>query len=296
MNRLPDFAVIGAMKSGTSSMHYYLRQHPQIAMSAKKELNFFVEEINWRLGQQWYESHFSAADRRQLCGEASPNYAKWPHFGGVPERMHDLLPNAKLIYLVRDPVARIVSHYMHNVSRGRFNRDLTHYLEHSAGKHLMATSCYFTQIQRFLRYYRSDQVLIVQSEQLLSERRETLRRVFEFLGVDALFETPKFDMIRHASECKLRRRWAARLLARTLGNRCVKPLEKLVSKTRPIPWRDAIFSPFFSRIDRPVIGEEVREKLSARLQREVDQLADLTGQSLEDWSIRPTLTSTRAAA
>ena len=109
---LPNLIIIGAMKCGTSALHQYLDQHPDIAMSKEKELDFFIEDRNWRKGLDWYRSMFP--DSGVVRGEASPDYTHYPAIPGVPERMHTVVPGAKLIYMVRDPVERMLSQYMHN--------------------------------------------------------------------------------------------------------------------------------------------------------------------------------------
>jgi hypothetical protein len=108
---LPNLIVIGAAKCGTTSLHEYLDEHPEISMSREKELHFFVDGKNWGRGLAWYESHFDSA--APVRGESSPGYSAFPLYRGVPERMAETIPEAKLIYLVRDPVQRIVSHYTH---------------------------------------------------------------------------------------------------------------------------------------------------------------------------------------
>ena len=80
-------------------------------MSKQKELDFFVDQLNWRKGIDWYESQFTGTAK--IHGESSPSYAMYPNFLDVPERMHSVVPDAKLIYIVRDPIERIVSHYLH---------------------------------------------------------------------------------------------------------------------------------------------------------------------------------------
>src|SRR5437016_1007207 len=109
---MPSFIVIGAQKAGTTSLDSYLRTHPQVAMSSVKETNFFVEERAWGKGRRWYEGLFDAAGTATAVGEASPTYSMFPLFAGVPERMARLLPEARLIYLVRDPIERIRSAYI----------------------------------------------------------------------------------------------------------------------------------------------------------------------------------------
>src|SRR4051794_28578727 len=107
--RLPDFIVIGTTKGGTTSLWRYLSDHPDIFMPTRKELRFFSNNERWRQGVEWYARQFEGAGEHQLVGEASPQYTSWPRYPHVPERMASVVPNAKLIYLVRDPVARTAS-------------------------------------------------------------------------------------------------------------------------------------------------------------------------------------------
>ena len=110
----PNLVIIGAMKAGTTSLHYYLNLHPEISMSKVKEPAFFIEERNWRKGIKRYSSLFT--NQTSVVGEASTEYTKYPHFKEVPAKMHSTIPEAKLIYLVRDPIVRILSEYMHKTT------------------------------------------------------------------------------------------------------------------------------------------------------------------------------------
>ena len=125
---LPNLIVIGAQKCGTSVLHYYLSLHPEVSMSKPKELNFFIEERNWPRGVDWYTAHFDAEAR--VRGEASPNYTAFPQHQGVPERMASVVPDAKLIYMVRDPLERIAAHWVHNYAKRREKGDLAETLTH----------------------------------------------------------------------------------------------------------------------------------------------------------------------
>src|ERR671915_544163 len=97
---LPNLIVIGAMKSGTTSLHNYLSLHPEIFMTEVKEPSFFTLEGNWWRGREWYEAQFPVAAK--IRGESSPDYTKHPRHAGAPERMHAMIPDAKLVYLLRD--------------------------------------------------------------------------------------------------------------------------------------------------------------------------------------------------
>src|SRR3977135_2104853 len=113
---LPNLIIIGGLKCGTTSIHHYLGLHPQIHMSKPKELNFFVEELNWDLGLDWYASRFD--DRFKVRGESSPHYTNLARLEGVPEGIREHCPDARLLYMVRDPIKRILSHWVHATGAG----------------------------------------------------------------------------------------------------------------------------------------------------------------------------------
>lgn len=178
---LPDFIVIGAMKAGTTSLYHYLRDHDQVFMPTIKELDFFVAEANWFRGIDWYRHQFSAAGDALACGEASTTYTQYPTHDGVPERIASLLPDVRLIYVVRDPVVRIRSHYQHLVLTGVEKSPP----EVAVLKNPLYLDCsrYAMQLEQYLEHFRREQILIVTSEALRTDRRATVQRVYEFLGV-----------------------------------------------------------------------------------------------------------------
>src|SRR5918992_1234170 len=115
---LPNFLIIGAAKAGTTSLWAYLREHPQVFMAEPKELHFFVAASNWKRGLGWYESHFDRAKGSVAVGEACGAYSRFPTHRGVPARIAGVVPDARLIYLVRHPIDRMVSNYVLNVRLG----------------------------------------------------------------------------------------------------------------------------------------------------------------------------------
>lgn len=195
---LPSFLVIGAMKGGTDSIYRYLRAHPQVFMASTKELHFFVEEINWSRGRAWYEQQFSAAGSPVAVGEASTSYSKYPFHRGVPERIAGLLPEARLIYLVRHPIDRIRSQYLHHVLMGDEKRSIEEaIIEDSNYVHF---SMYAMQIEQYLQYFPRERFLVVVSEELRSTRARTMRRVHDFLGIDIEWTGPALQMEHHRTE------------------------------------------------------------------------------------------------
>lgn len=201
---LPTIVGIGAMKAGTSALHRYLDAHPDTAMSAPKELNFFFgtepggEAIdgwspqgNWWRGEDWYRQHF--LDDRLVGGEISPGYTS-PDHPHVAERMAATVPDARLVYMVRDPLARAVSQYRHHVRDGAETRVLPAALLEPSSQYV-ARSRFHERLLPFLSHFSRSQVLVVAQEDLAADRRSTMRRIHEHVGL-----TP------HWSD-ELERRW-----------------------------------------------------------------------------------------
>jgi Sulfotransferase domain len=263
---LPAFIIIGAMKSGTSSLHHYLRQHPEICMSAAKEPNFFIEARNFGKGVDWYRSLF--ADHTKVCGEASPAYSKRHRHEGVPERLREVVPHVKLIYVLRDPIDRIVSHYLHNRVLGRETRSLAAAVAaKSYRNNYVRTSMYGFQLAAFLPHFPLERILIAATEDLKDRRAETLRSMFRFIGVDPRFEKGDFD----------------RLVNQT-------PLADQASR-RGAPGGDrsasagALSGQGSETLARPALDREDRDRLAEHLAPDVEQLRALSGLRFERWSL-----------
>jgi hypothetical protein len=180
----PTFVVIGAMKAGTVSLRHYLDEHPGVFLGRGGrfgEPNFFIAEYNWPRGRGWYESLFDGAGKAAAIGECSPSYTMAPAFGGVPERMAQIVPDARLVYVVRDPIARMQSMYMHQVSAGRERRRAEAAL---LDERYIGPSRYGFQLAAFLDHFDRSQVLVIASEVLRDRPREALSAVFGHIAVD----------------------------------------------------------------------------------------------------------------
>lgn len=277
----PNLIVIGAMKSGTTSLHYYLSLHPEIFMSKTKELDFFVAEGNWDKGLGWYESHLADAganNAKKVYGESSTNYTKYPSVQGVPARMHSIIPDAKLIYIIRNPVERIISHYLHNYIKGVENRPISEVLLNFEKNHYVDDSRYYFQLEQYLKHYSKDNILIIISEELKNNRKDTLEKVFRFLDVDDKFFTLDFTKEILKTAERRRRNIVGKLLSIILGResfRSFLPLSVVKAYT--------IVSS--NRIDRPTLDGKLKEELIAYLKNDIDQLREHTGNNLECWHL-----------
>ncbi len=204
---LPDFIIIGAQKGGTTSLYDSVVQHPDVRAAVGKGLHFFDE--HYARGTAWYRSNFPLLPERvgararplPLTGEASPDYMSHPL---VPARVAALVPQVKLIALLRDPVARAQSHYHHERSRGREPLGFAEALEreeerlrgelervgldetrsHALRRFSYASrGIYVDQLARWLQHFPRSQLLVLRSENLYADPEATAHQVFAFLGL-----------------------------------------------------------------------------------------------------------------
>lgn len=277
---LPGVIIIGAQKCGTSSLHHYLDCHPEIRMSEQKELNFFSEDGPWSQGVAWYQRQFSG--QAKLFGEASPGYTMYPVRKGVPERMHQLLPEAKLIYLVRHPVERMVSHYLDRVKGGKEQRSVEEaLLDESGENYYFRYSQYHDQLQRYLNFYDRSAIHVEAAENLRKQRAEVLKRIFLFLGVDADFTCAEFTQLRNVSDQKLKRQKPRKVIRQLL-------LDKHSIYPRLAPWLavlvpDKRHSAIIDRlmpgtvVQRPQLAAAVQDQILERLAPDMEQFREVTG-------------------
>jgi hypothetical protein len=180
MMKRPDFIIIGAMKSATSSLHVQLASHPGIFMSEPKEPNFFSDDAEYRRGTAFYLSLFADADEGALCGESSTHYTKLPDYPDTVARMKALVPNVRLIYVMRHPIDRLISHYIHqwtqNVMRCDINEAVDRYPE------LINYGRYSYQLGPYFAAFGKGSVLPVFFEAVRTQPQVVLERVARFIG------------------------------------------------------------------------------------------------------------------
>lgn len=196
----PNFIVIGAARSGTTSLFQYLDAHPEVYMSQVKELNFFSNEKYWAKGFCWYEKNFPVkAGQYTAVGEVSPSYTKAPFTEDVVKRIHDYVPDAKLIYIVRNPVQRCLSHYLHRVQRGYETRQFSEILKSLENESFIAQGRYHFQLQRYLARFAKDQILVLSFEQFSCKTAESVADIYRFIGVDPTFQANHTDEVHNAN-------------------------------------------------------------------------------------------------
>jgi Sulfotransferase domain len=271
----PNLVVIGGLKCGTTSLHHYLNLHPAIHMSRPKELNFFVAELNWPLGADWYVSHFSAD--APVRGESSPHYTNLPRFTGVAERMSSVLPETRLLYVVREPVDRALSNYLHNVAGGYESRPVAEALADPDSAYVHR-GLYAMQLEPYLERFGRDRIELVSRDELKRDRGQTMRRVFRFLGVDESFSSPQFSREWETGGGKRSGRFRALDRAvRLPGLRSLdRSFDRLPESLRWLVER-VIHDPEGPPAERPELPPAIRERLAERFRPEVERLEELSG-------------------
>lgn len=281
---LPGFLVIGAQKSGTTSLYRYLQGHPEVHLPDWKEPGFFVEEQAWSRGLAWYEGLFAGAGDA-VVGEASTSYTMFPYFDGVPERIRTVVPDVRLIYVLREPVARMRSAYVHALSSGVESRPIRQALLESAT--FLSVSQYALQLERYLEHFPRSQVLLVLSSALDEQRAATLHQVFDFIGVSG-WTPPDVDVRYHRSVAKR----VPRTHARIAGGLMVRTMQAL-GRYEPSPRQVRLPSRFLTRAVRPdetVVDADLRRRLVGMLAPDVRRLRalaapDFDPAALDAWGI-----------
>jgi len=273
--RLPDFVVVGAPKAGTSSLARYLSLHPDIHMSHPKEPNFFNDAAHygrWNRGILWYRSQFRSA--KAVCGEASPGYAAWPARPRVAERMQATIPAAKLIYLVREPLGRLRSHYLMQVRQGRFEGSFDAFTSSPGTADAQCASRYGTQLQHFLEFYPLERILIVESADLATRRDQAMAAIFRFLGVDDSFCCEGFAEEYNVNADKT---FPDARGVRLLRSAPVKLLQWALPRRAFWKVRRALLRPFAGDPPPATLSPGVEASLRAEYQGEVALVRELSG-------------------
>ena len=199
MKPSPNFLVIGAMKSGSSSLYEFLNQHPDIFMSYPKEPEFFANDKNYSKGFEFYEKFFSGYQGQKRIGEASTSYSNYIGLEKTIKRIHQFNKNMKLIYIIRNPIARAYSAYFWRVrqlyEKLKFEQALDLEEKRKNNALLDAFSykrmgLYFQIISKYLEFFDLENLHVVLLDDLINSQEETCNGVFEFLNIEKFQVTP----------------------------------------------------------------------------------------------------------
>jgi hypothetical protein len=269
----PDFIVIGAMKSATTTLHEQLARQPGFWMSRPKEPSFFSDDEVYRRGRTWYSRLFEMAGPTDLRGESSTHYSKLPTYPRTVERMVRHLPRLKLIYVLRHPIDRLISQYVHEVTAGRISASLCD----AVHKHpeLIDYSRYAVQLQPFVDAYGFGSVLPVFFSRLIRHSQVELERIGRFLGYDGWV------------------RWDVSLGPQNVGRERLRPsavrqaivqapvLSTLRQRIVPRRWTQSFKELWKAQIEPPTLSADLVARLREVFDADLAQLGSWLGTELD---------------
>ncbi|WP_321369268.1 sulfotransferase [uncultured Draconibacterium sp.] len=182
-----DFIILGAAKAGTTTMADILSNHPAVNFCKEKEPNFFSTTDNWKANIEKYHCLYEE-EKGKIYGEASHSYTALPLYNlNIWEDIYDYNSNMKFVYIVRNPIDRFISAYMQNYQRGRFDYSIDEAIHKSKNIH---RSRYYTQILPFIEKFGRDNVMIIDFDDFIKDRKVVLEKLSDFLKLSL----DKFDL------------------------------------------------------------------------------------------------------
>jgi hypothetical protein len=283
MTRLPDFIIVGAGKSGTSSLQGYLQQHPQIYLCPKKETFYFLNERVRANSAKWgavqtleeYRELFAAAQSDQVVGEISTTYYADPKSARL---IHGLLPDVKILAILRNPIDRAFSDYQMHVNNGSEKRTFAEVV----GLDIKYINCgfYHQQLQHYYEVFPPEQIKVLLYDDYCQDAQAFLQSIFDFIGVDSQFVADTSTRARVGGVPK--RQWVRQLLAEKNPLRTLAA--SLLKLFMPLEARQKIRSQLLKKNTvRTQLDEVSFQRLATLYQDDVNQLQTLLDRNLSHW-------------
>ena len=266
----PDFIVIGAMKAATSTLHDQLAAQPGIVMSEPKEPCYFSDDDVYARGDDWYASLFAAADESDLCGESSTHYTKLPRHPATVDRIAAHASTPRFVYVVRHPVDRLVSHYVHDWSFNVVPDTIRQAIVDNPD--LVDFGRYGHQIRPYVERFGAERILLVRFEQLRSDPQALLDEVGRFIGAEARLRWVERESKNVSSQRLRESPWRDRLL----DNRAAAAVRR---RLVPKAVRQRVAG-MWQMSERPELPDDLRRELEERFDADLAGLRDLLGVEL----------------
>lgn len=291
----PSFFILGTQKGGTSTLHYWLSQHPELSLPHLKETHYFSHDDRFQYGIEWYYDWFVPKGKEYIRGEVDPSYMFFPK---TSKRIKALCPNPKFIVILREPLARAYSHYLMSTQRGYETLEFVQALEREKSRlendsslfsfehhSYLTRGNYSEQIRRYQLEFPTSSFLFLRFDDLSdsSSRKEMFQKICRFITISP--DTSNIDLdtvIRPASTSRFHfirdlvygnrpiRRWGKKFIPLiSLRAAILNTLDKLNKK--PIQKKP--------QLDLGVIPQAIKQKIN----HEIDSLSSLTGMDIAHW-------------
>ena len=267
--------IIGAQKSGTTSIAFHLSQHPEVCFCKNKEPDFFSRWSDWEDRIDEYHNLFNHSLDNQILGEASTMYTMAPEIMGTWDRIYQYNPQVKLIYIMRDPVERIISNYAHRFVRKRISKELEN--EVFDNPSYVDRSRYFYQISPYIDKFGISNIYLNTFEQFIETPQELLIEIARFLNINT-------DFYSNQDQFDSKNQSANRKILPDFGKGRLFGRIKSLGQRLPEPVKNSLLSVFGNSIPKkPVFPETVKKELYERTLDDRKQLEALLGGEIKHW-------------
>ena len=280
LTNIKNFAlIIGAMKCGTTSLFYYLSQHPEICSCREKEPDFFTNDAKWYQGFNWYQSYELwnwKPTVHKIALEASTSYTKFPIKPNAAERISQIEAKFKFLYILRNPIERIESHYSYGLTKpwGR-NKDISQVLSQ-----IITVSKYAMQLDSYYQRFPVEDILILNFEDLKRQPIELIKKVCEFLNVDASYKFHDLGKVKNATNELVIENKFLRLVKDN------KKIHNLILSAVPLKLRKMVTSPMKKKIQSNFkLSPEQRKFVFNELKEDLIRLKTKYKFDLSKWGI-----------
>lgn len=264
MNYIPDVFVIGAMKAGTTTLYNSVLQHPDICLTKTKEVNFFLKKYSYEKLNLLYNNQFKSS--RLIKIDISPSYAKCHIFPGVAERIYQANPKAKIIFIARDPLDRLISHLQHNLLRDRFDAiDINE--EVFRNKDYILTSSYAYQLQDYIKLFGKENVLVLIFEDFQHNPQKLLDSLMKFLEIKNLKIEKK---VHYSSESRYKIKY-------------YDTIHKVFDEGKLTKFYHYFWCLLNIKVSKPKLDFVLQNKLAKELHPDTMKFIELNEISLKDW-------------
>ena len=276
--------IVGAAKTGTTSLHYYLNEHPEILMSSEKEPDYFSDKEILDQGLYYgksridslikYNNLFLKRDKEKFLGDASVSYLFYPE---ISERIKEYNPESKIIIMLRDPIDRAFSHYLMDYSLGLTSKSFEEEFKNQVSlnfQQYFLLGNYYNQVKKYLEVFETKNVHIIWYSEFKKNTEKELQKVIKFIGLNTDFKVdfnkvynsfsmPKNNIIRKIYSVV----WLRKILTFIFSKKLVNLIKSIL----------------FNKGRKPKLSEEIREVLFSYYKSDIEDLEQLLSVNLSRW-------------
>jgi Sulfotransferase domain len=274
-----DAIVIGAMRAGTTALYRVFLESGLVAVPECKETDFYLSKSNFARGLNWYRKQFGNSDLPWV--DFCPNYTKRDMFPGAPARTFENAPNAKLIFIARDPVARAESQYKHTFMHSASLADPADVFDTREGEHILMVSKYAYQLEPYFEHWSKDDILIVDFNDLLDHSSVVFKRIAEHIGLEpsAIERLSNLPEANSGDEIRRMPRWWGQMRDTKMGRyvRSRTPRKLIDSMRAAVKTGKPLQVPEFD--------DRIRSNLAQKLKTDASRFREITGKSFRSWRV-----------